>query len=163
MTCINLPISLPGLRVTEICKQGNLIEIYASSVQSAAICPTCNQVSRRVHSYYERKPADFPVSACRVRLRLQVKRFRCLTENCSRAIFVEQFPDLLPKYARRTLRLYMAHEAIAFALGGQAGGRLVSKLQMPNSGDSLFRIIRNTQPEIPPNPEVIGVDDWAKP
>jgi transposase len=91
-----------------------------------------------------------------------VKRFRCQSEDCSRATFVEVFPDLLEKYARRTVRLHKAQEAIAFALGGQAGSRLACKLQMPISGDTLLRIIRSTSVQSPLEPEVIGVDDWAK-
>jgi transposase len=75
---------------------------------------------------------------------------------------VEVFPDLLEKYARRTVRLHKAQEAIAFALGGQAGSRLACKLQMPISGDTLLRMIRSTPVPSPLEPEVIGVDDWAK-
>jgi transposase len=75
---------------------------------------------------------------------------------------VEVFPDLLEKYARRTVRLHKAQEAIAFALGGQAGSRLACKLQMPISGDSLLRMIRSTPVPSPLEPTVIGVDDWAK-
>lgn len=162
MTPIEFPISLPGLRVTEVRKQDSWIEIFASSIQSEAICPHCQGRSTRVHSYYERSPADFPVSACRVRLRLRVKRFRCQTEGCSRTTFVESFPNLVGRYARRTERLNMAHEAIAFALGGQAGSRLAHKLHMPTSGDTLLRNIRDRPENLPAKPEVIGVDDWAK-
>jgi transposase len=75
---------------------------------------------------------------------------------------VEVFPDLLEKYARRTVRLGKAQATIAFALGGQAGSRLASKLHMPISGDTLLRIIRKTSRQGPAEPEVIGVDDWAK-
>ena len=162
MASIEFPISLPGFRVTEVRKHDNRMEIYASSIQDAAICPHCKGHSTRVHSYYERSPADFPVSECVVRLHLTVKRFRCKTEDCSRATFVESFPNLVAKYARRTERLHTAHEAIAFALGGQAGSRLAHKLYMPISGDTLLRIIRDTPGKLPGEPEVIGVDDWAK-
>ena len=116
----------------------------------------------RVHSYYERSPADFPIAACRVRLHLRVKRFRCLTEDCSRATFVEEFPHVLEKYARRTVRLYQAQEDIAFALGGEAGCRLADKLHMPVSGDTLLRMIRDAPAQLFEEAEVIGVDDWAK-
>lgn len=162
MTCIDFPISLPGLKITEIRKQDKQIEIFAISIRAQGICPDCGKRSTRVHSYYERSPADFPISACRVRLHLTVKRFRCPTEDCSRATFVESFPNLLEKYARRTARLHQSQEDIAFTLGGQAGSRLSSKLHMPISGDTLLRMIRNAPAQLSLEPEVIGVDDWAK-
>ena len=162
MTPVKLPITLPGLEVTEVREQDELIGIFAASIRSDAVCPQCNGHSTRVHSYYERSAADFPVSTRRVRLYLTVKRFRCQTAGCSRATFVEKFPDLVAKYARRTERLHTAHAAIAFALGGQAGSRLAHKLHMPISRDSLWRIIRNTQVNSQGEPQVIGVDDWAK-
>jgi len=161
MACIKL-ISLPGLKVTEICKQGNQVEIFAASDRGTAMCPDCETSSSRVHSYYDRSPSDFPVPTGSVRLHLKVKRFRCQNEACSRTTFVEVFPDLLKKYARRTVRLHKAQTAIAFALGGQAGSRLATKLQMPISGDTLLRMIRSTPPQSSLEPTVVGVDDWAK-
>jgi hypothetical protein len=68
----------------------------------------------------------------------------------------------MEKYARQTARWHQAQEAIAFALGGQAGSRLASKLQMPISGDTLLRMIRSTAVQSPLEGEVIEVDDWAK-
>lgn len=162
MSYVKLSIFAPGLELTEASKKDNQVELFATSTRGTAKCPDCGKYSRRVHSYYERSPADFPISACRVRLHLKVKRFRCQTKECSRATFVELLPDLLDKYARRTVRLLAAQEAIAFALGGQAGSRLACKLQMPTSGDTLLRMIRNTTIQSPVDPEVIGVDDWAK-
>ncbi len=95
-------------------------------------------------------------------MHLTVKRFRCQTEACSRATFVEGFPHLLEKYARRTVRLHQAQEDIAFALGGQAGSRLACKLHMPVSGDTLLRMIRGAPTQLSEEAEIIGVDDWAK-
>jgi hypothetical protein len=95
-------------------------------------------------------------------LRLKVKRFRCQNESCSRETFVERFPHLVARYAHRTGRLYTAHEVIAFALGGEAGSRLAQKLQMPISGDTLLRLIRDSHIPLQAEPKVTGVDDWAK-
>jgi transposase len=53
-------------------------------------------------------------------------------------------------------------EALALAVGGQAGSRLAYSLKMPCSADTLLRLVRRApQPRIEP-PLVIGVDDWAK-
>ncbi len=138
------------------------IEIWASSTQLEAVCPTCDAVSRNVHSYYQRAPADLPVLDKSLRLRLTVKHFRCRNEDCSRATFVEQMPEMVVRYAKRTNRLNTALEVVAFALGGQAGSRLASKLKIPAGRNTLLRLVRRSPARPVEEPEVIGVDDWAK-
>jgi transposase len=162
MILINIPFFLPGFEVHEVRETEEWIEIAATSIQSTAKCPDCQNKSTRVHSYYPRSPTDLPVSDHRVRLLLTVKRFRCQNAYCTRSTFVEDLPNLIAKSARRTKRLDTALEAIAFALGGRAGSRLTSKLQMAASGDTLLRLIRNSPINDQEKPEVIGVDDWAK-
>lgn len=162
MTLINLPFSFPGFEVNEVREDAELLEIAATSIQNAAKCPDCHKNSSRVHSYYTRATADLPISDRRVRLLLTVKRFRCRNVGCARSTFVESLPNLVAKSARRTKRLDTELEAIAFALGGQAGSRLAPKLKMPVSGDTLLRLIRNSFVTDQDKPEVIGVDDWAR-
>ncbi|CAG1006725.1 hypothetical protein ANAEL_03451 [Anaerolineales bacterium] len=162
MTPIELPFSLPGFEIDEVQEHPDHLEIFAHSVTAEAICPTCQHGSRRVHSYYRRQPTDLPVSDRRVRLVLTVRRFRCQNEQCPKRTFAERWPDLLVVHAQRTRRLDLALEAVAFALGGQAGQRLALKLRMPVSGDTLLRLIRRTCLLAPDAPVVIGVDDWAK-
>lgn len=162
MTPTNLPFSLPGFAIDGVQEHTDVIEIVAHANLAEAICPVCQTRSQRVHSYYQRKPADLAVSDRRVRLVLTVRRFRCQNERCPKRTFAERWPEMLIAHAQRTERLNMALEAIAFALGGQAGQRLSSKLYVPASGDTLLRLIRRIS--IPPadDPKVIGVDDWAK-
>lgn len=161
MTLINIPFSLPGFEVNEIRENAELVEIAATSIQKTASCPSCHKNTNRVHSYYIRTPADLPLSDRKVRLLLTVKRYRCRNAGCEKSTFVESLPNLVAKSARRTKRLDIELEAIAYALGGQAGSRLTAKLNMPISGDTLLRIIRNSPITDPEKPEVIGVDDWA--
>jgi transposase len=162
MTPIEPPFSLPGFEIDEVRKHSDLIEIFAHSTMTEATCPTCQCHSHRIHSYYQRQPADLPVSDQRVRLVLTVRRFRCQNERCPKRTFVERWPDVLRFHAQRTTRLDLALEAIAFALGGQAGQRLALKLHMPICGDTLLRLIRRTRLSAFDAPLVIGVDDWAK-
>jgi len=157
-----LPFILPGFEVDEVVERDGLVEITAHSMSVEAVCPACQQRSRRVHSYYERSPADLPVSNRPVRLRLTVKRFRCSVANCPKVTFVEGLPELIAPKAQRTDRLTTGLSAVAFALGGQAGCRLASKLNMSTSADTLLRIIRSTPIAAMDEPEVLGVDDWAK-
>ena len=158
----NIPFSLPGFHLTEVKKQDERMVIKAISVQTGAQCPNCRTHSTRVHSYYSRAPADLPISESRVQLQLTVRRFRCQAKVCTKATFAESFPDFMARYARRTSRLGRVLKTIAFALGGRPGSRLAEKLEMPVSGDTLLRIIRDTPEETQATPEVIGVDDWAK-
>lgn len=162
MTPSELPFSLPGFEIDEVREHNDLIEIFAHSIMTEAICPTCQHGSRRVHSYYQRQPTDLPISDRRVRLVLAVRRFHCQNEQCPKRTFAERWPDLLVAHAQRMQRLDLALEGIAFALGGQAGQRLALKLHMPVSGDTLLRLIRRTTTPAHEAPLVLGVDDWAK-
>ena len=162
MTPIELPFVLPGFEVDEVQERDGLIEIMTHSITTEAPCPACGQRSRRIHSYYQRSPADLPISSWRVRLHLTVKRFRCRVATCPKATFAEALPDLIARNAQRTDRLTMGLGAVAFAVGGQAGSRLTQKLNMPTSGDTLLRIIRATPLAAFEEPIVLGVDDWAK-
>lgn len=137
------------------------MEIEATSIQKTAKCPDCHTITRQIHSYYTRMPADLAMTERRVRLKLTVKRFRSQNVVCKRSTFVEDISNLVAKSARRTKRLNNVLEAIAFALGGQAGSRLTQKLKLPVSRDTLLRLIRNAPAIDRDEPEVIGVDDWA--
>jgi transposase len=48
-----------------------------------------------------------------------------------------------------------------FALGGEAGARLATRLAMPTSPDTLLRRVRHAHLPVPPPVRVLGVDDWA--
>lgn len=152
---------LPGLDIDGITETSDGIEIHAHSACCELKCPACQVQSRRVHSYYHRTPLDLPIQDQRVRLVLRVRRFRCLNPDCERRTFAESLPDI-ERYSRRTGRLRTALEAIAFALGGEAGKRLSRHLKMTCSGDSLLRLVRRAPtPEETPT-TVVGVDDWAQ-
>lgn len=157
-----LPTSLPGFIIDDVQQNDHSIRVVAHSIGEEATCPACQQVSRRIHSYYERSPNDLPMLEYQVSLRLTVRRFRCQNPLCSRSTFVERWPQLIPLYARRTERLSNVLRIVAYALGGQAGNQLAARLNMPTSGDTLLRIIRSTpEPEVA-EPTIIGVDDWAR-
>ena len=162
MTPIELPFALPGFEVDEVQEHDAVIEIVAYPTAAAAICPACQRRSRRVHSYYQRSPTDLPVADQRVKLTLTVRRFRCLNQHCRKVTFAERLPALVAPHRQRTDRLDTALEAVALAVGGQAGHELAMKLKMSASRDTLLRIIRR-MPDAPMEElKVIGVDDWAK-
>jgi transposase len=150
-----------GLAVTAIVLTPATIVVAAATTASVVACPTCGTPSGRVHSRYVRTAADLPWQGRRVVLRVTVRRFRCRTAGCDRAVFCERLPDVLAPHARSTGRLTAAHRAIGFALGGEAGSRLCEHLAVPTSPDTLLRRVRATAASQFPTPRVLGVDDFA--
>lgn len=135
--------------------------IHARGNCKRAACPSCQQLSHRVHSFSTRAPADLPLGGQIVQLRLSVRRFYCHNSRCKKRTFTEQFPDLLSYRTRRTKRLLEAQRAVGVALGGEAGARLLTRLAMPISPDTTLRLVRKIQVAPPATPRVLGVDDWA--
>lgn len=97
-----------------------------------------------------------------MKLILYVRKFFCRAPSCERRIFTERLPEVVAPRSRTTERLTMLLQAIAFALGGEAGARLVKRIGMSVSPATLISLIRRT-PLPSPNPaRILGVDDWAK-
>src|SRR5262249_54510309 len=88
-------------------------------------------------------------------------RFFCNRTHCRRTIFTERLPELVAAYARRTHRLREAQWLLGLALGGEAGARLLKRLGMGISPDTVLNLIRQTPASASPTPRVLGVDDWA--
>lgn len=90
-----------------------------------------------------------------------MRRFFCDNSDCARTTFVEQVTGLTSRYARRSLPARVLALAVAFALGGRAGSRLLDVLAMPYSRMGLLRAIRATPDPAAPTPRVLGIDDFA--
>ncbi|HEX9035646.1 MAG TPA: ISL3 family transposase [Ktedonobacterales bacterium] len=127
-----------------------------------ARCPGCGAVSSHMHSRYVRSVADLPWQGIAFRLRLHVRRFFCDDSFCSRTPFAERLPGLVAPHARRTERFDAWIRSVGFALGGEAGTRLLQQLGLlAASPDTLLRQIRHTALPVPvAAPRVVGVDDW---
>jgi transposase len=151
-----------NLRFEDFAQCESQITFTMSAASNETACPTCSVRSRRVHSYYERTLADSPVAGWRVRLHLRVRRFFCDNPACARVTFSERLPLVVAPYARRTQRLALEQCQVAFEAGGEGGARLLSKLSMPASPDTLLRLIRSAPEPVVKTPRVLGVDDWAK-
>jgi transposase len=110
--------------VERIGRVGGVVVIEARARSGTAACPGCGERSDRVHGRYERSLADAAIGGRPVRIRLRVRRFRCVKTSCARRTFVEQVADLTTRYGRRSQLLDRILEAIAVALAGRAGARL---------------------------------------
>lgn len=156
-----LPFQLPGFAVDTVRSVDTTLIVEAHSTTLQMACPTCQQLSLRVHSRYCRIPRDLPVTEQAVRLLLHVQRFFCDNSACTRRTFAERLPEFLPFRAQRTCRFTRTVQVVANALGGMAGSRLAHKLRMGVSHDTLVRMIRQNASPPPATPRVLGVDDFA--
>ncbi|MDQ1741077.1 MAG: hypothetical protein QOE53_2729 [Pseudonocardiales bacterium] len=161
MSVLSLFPHLADLRLEQVALDGETVTFHLAATTRFARCPLCTRRSKRVQSSYHRTVADLPIAGRQLLLRLRVRRFRCVTRRCPRAIFAERFPKLVAAYGRRSLGQREALEAIAFALGGAAGARLATRLGSPISRATLLRLVRRADLPVQPAPQVLGVDDWA--
>ncbi len=156
-----LPFDLPFCEIESVVRSAAGIEIRAQMVRLPGVCPRCKGLSRSIHGYYERTLLDLPVAQTRVRIKLRVRRYRCVTSTCKKQTFSQLLPSLMQPYQRVTNRLLTSLYHIAQTAGGQAGARLAHKLAIPTSGSTMLRIIRRHPEDDWPVPSVLGVDDWA--
>jgi len=156
-----LPFALPGFVVEHVATAPPTLLIDARASTPEAVCPDCHAPSARVHSRYTRRLRDLPITEHPVRLRLQVRRFRCPTPTCPRRTFVERLPALAPCYAQRTGRFTESVRVLGSDAGGEAGARVATRLRMPLSGDTVLRILRRAPVLVQPTPQILGVDDVA--
>src|SRR5215204_2036083 len=150
-------LDLIGVRATQ-----NAITLAARTSSRVARCPVCCARSARVHSHYTRTLSDLPWQGVPVTVRLRVRRFFCDQKTCNRVIFAERLPSLAAHYARRTERLdgwFTPH--VSFALGGEAGSRLLKDLGVMVSADTLLDHIRSSRLRAHRTPRVLSVDDFA--
>jgi transposase len=150
-------LNLIGVRADE-----NAVTLIARASPRAARCPVCGKRSARVHSRYTRTLADLPWQGIPVTVRLHVRRFFCEEGTCDRAIFAERLSGVVvAHYARRTERLDGWFTHVSFALGGEAGARLLKDLGVVVSGDTLLNHIRSSRLVSRKTPRVLSVDDFA--
>jgi transposase len=151
-----------NLGLTEVVLEENRIILSVEALDPIAICPDCHCASQRVHSRYQRTVSDLPCVGRNTLLHLIVRRFFCDNDMCRRRTFVEQFPNILDPFARRTKRLIATQHQIGLALGGESGARVLETIVMPTSSDTVLRLIRHRcSQESTSTPRVLGVDDWA--
>jgi transposase len=157
-----LLFALPAdLQVEDLLIEDDTFILLLASLRSSQACPDCMHASSRVHGRYSRRLADLPCQGRSVGLRLKVRRFFCENPACVRKTFAEQFPEMAPAHARRTLRQSKTLGEIAFALGGRAGARLARFLGLPVSFWTLLRLLRRTPMTPVRAPQVLGADDFA--
>ncbi|MGH2976557.1 MAG: ISL3 family transposase [Gemmatimonadales bacterium] len=140
---------------------GSTVCLEVQGAAAVGHCPACRAASEHIHDRYTRRPLDLPWRGRVVRLRVTVRRFRCLNPTCSRERFVEDFGPALPRYARRTADVTALLLRFAEAAGGEGGARLAVAAGVPTSPDTLLRLLYDTDAPLAATPRVLGVDDFA--
>jgi len=150
-----------ALHLEELRSDGEAVTMVVTTTGDAACRPDCGQPSAALHSRRRRPVADLPWQGLAVRLDLHLRRFSCHTPDCGRRTFTERVPTVVAPYARRTTRRSAVVEAIALALGGEGGARILAVLGLALSPDTLLNCIRAAGQPAVPSAHVIGIDDWS--
>jgi transposase len=151
----------PGLQLVRLEADEQFLLVVVATTSPEALCPLCQCRSESIHSRYMRVVADLPWAGWAVRLDLRVRRFFCQNQACTRRIFTERLPGVVAPSARRTTRLTDLLTLIGFALGGEAGNRLVERMGLETTPETLLRLIRIQAERQVPTPRVLGVDDFS--
>jgi len=132
-------------------------------IEQEPSCPRCGVVSRSRHSLYSRRLQDLPWQGAAVELWATVRRFRCRNSLCPRRIFCERLPRIARAHGRQTERASEIVRLIGYVAGGLPGQRLLARLSIATSDDTVLRRVRQKPAEellaIPIRH--LGVDDWA--
>jgi transposase len=149
------------LRLKSVQFQEDLVCVRAIAMGNAVCCPSCRQPSQSVHSRYWRVLRDLPSHGKAVELHVEVRRFRCRDPNCIRKTYVEPLPTVALKHGQQTSRFSETVRMVGYALGGEAGCRLATRLSIRTSPDTMLRRVKQKSiPESAP-PKYVGIDDWA--
>ena len=150
-----------GLEIVSVQTVDDLLKVQVACTKERAFCPLCHCPSERRHSHYTRVVADLPCADFRVQLILHVRKFFCETVDCSRKIFTERLPAFVEPWARVTVRLRQALEAVGIATCGEVGTRLAERLALPTSPTTLLRRIMALPTEAVGSVKQLGIDDFA--
>ena len=138
---------------------------FTLQVQTSQLprCPDCGELSRSRHSHYVRRLQDLPWQGCCGRIRLKARRFRCRNPGCRRKVFVERLPEVALPHARQTRRLADIVRLIGFVVGGLPGSRLLARLAITTSDDTVLRRVKMRALAHASDDSIrtLGVDDWA--
>ncbi|MEU6973797.1 ISL3 family transposase [Kitasatospora aureofaciens] len=123
--------------------------------------PWSGQSSGWVHSRYERHVADEAVGGRAVVIDLSVRRLYCENPACEKVTFAEQIEGLTRRYQRRTPALQKVVDAVAVALAGSAGARLLGVLHHALTWASVLNCLMRISLPARVVLRVLGIDEFA--
>jgi transposase len=152
----------PGiLRLERIERENKQFRLFVR-VQQRAACPVCGKISSSGHSSYRRLLQDLPWQGVSVQLWVTAHRYRCRNKACPRKIFCERLPKVARAHARQTGRTSEIVHLIGYIAGGLPGQRLLARLAIGTSDDTVLRRLKEEADwSVPTEIRHLGVDDWA--
>ncbi len=155
-------LSLPeGMLIDQIQITETGLVITATATHPASCCPLCSEGSSSLQSHYQRTLSDVPCGGRQVQLCLTVRRFYCRNPLCERKVFTERLPRFVAPWARLTIRLCEALQAIGLATCGKGGARLAAHLGMQTSRNTLLRRIMDIPDNSTKSVVFLGIDDFS--
>src|SRR5215831_9697856 len=151
----------PGLLILERVEKGQQQFRLHVRVSQRPACPLCGRTSDSRHSWYARCLQDLPWQGLSVQLWVTARRFRCCNSRCPRKIFCERLPNVARVYARQTDRACEIIRIVGYVAGGLPGERLLARLAIVVSDDTVLRHLKRPTPEGTVPVRNLGVDDWA--
>jgi transposase len=144
-------------------ENSNGIWIVSAVGLGSGRCPDCESLSTSRHSRYVRRLQDLPVQGITVALNVKVNRWRCRNRGCERKTFTDLLPRVARPFARRTRRVSELAHLIGHAAGGRPAERLMTRLGLPQSDDTILRQLKRHQAErrAATPVRVAGIDDWS--
>ncbi|MDE3768699.1 ISL3 family transposase [Sinorhizobium meliloti] len=127
------------------------------------ICPDCGLRTRNRHGWSNRSLQDLPVQGKTVTVKLRLSRWRCAHQKCERQTFTDRLPTIASPYARRTRRVSEIVGLLGHSAGGRPGERLMQRLGMPVSDDTILRQLKRDAARAHRDAtiRVVGIDDWS--
>jgi transposase len=104
-----------------------------------------------------------PVQGAAVALSVTMNRWRCHNRNCERKTFSDLILPIAHPFARRTCRVSELAYVVGHSSGGRPAERLMKRLGLPQSDDTILRHLKRHQAERDgATPvRVAGIDDWS--
>jgi transposase len=147
--------------VDSVVVEDGVLVVTATTRDGPAACTGCGRASHRVHSSYVRHVADEAVGGRPLRIDLQARRLCCGNTACGKTTFAEQAAGLTRRYQRRTPALQRVVDAVAVALAGSAGARLLLTVHQTLSRTTLLNCLMRIPEPSAAIPRVLGLDEFA--
>lgn len=153
----------PGVKILGVTLTVSDGWVVSAAGSAIGICPDCGWRSRSRHGWARRNLQDLPVQGKPVTVKLLLSRWRCAHRECARRTFTDRLPTVADPYARRTRRVGEIVGLLGHSAGGRPGERLMQRLGMPVSDNTILRQLKRDAVFAQRNSEirVVGIDDWS--
>ena len=123
--------------------RGERIEITAESSSESAKCTKCGMGSTKIHSRYERKLQDLPISGKKAKLILLRRKFFCQNPDCPNMTFAEGY-SFFEGRARKTKRLEQEILQVSVRESSAAGAEYLRKNVADIGKSTICNLLKKT-------------------